>query len=157
MLKSKGGFTLIELVMIIVILGILAAIAVPRYADLKTDARASAVKGMEGAVRAAAQIVHARAILDNQTGATGSVTIEGTAIATAYGYPTNATIDDALNSLSGFLFTSNASPTPSTFDVDSDGDLTADPATPANCRVSYNQPTVADNPPTITVNVSNCS
>ncbi len=56
----KEGFTLIELIIVIVILGILAAVAVPKFAGLTKDAKISAVKGFAGSVRAAANIVHGK-------------------------------------------------------------------------------------------------
>ena len=59
-LERKSGFTLIELVMVIVILGILSVIAIPKFADLTTQAKISATKGGLGAIRSAIAIDYAR-------------------------------------------------------------------------------------------------
>lgn len=51
MKKNQKGFTLIELIMVIVLLGLLAVVAIPKYYDLTTDAKTSAEQGVVGAVR----------------------------------------------------------------------------------------------------------
>ena len=58
--KAQGGFTLIELVIVIVILGILAAVAIPKYEDMREEARTAALKGQLGSIRSALAIQYAR-------------------------------------------------------------------------------------------------
>lgn len=56
MRPRQSGFTLIELIMVIVILGVLSAVAIPRYLDLKDDANVAAVNGVAGALSSAAAV-----------------------------------------------------------------------------------------------------
>jgi len=87
MRNGQRGFTLIELVMVIVILGILAAVAVPRFINLQDEARQSAARGIGGAIAGAANILHAQYILRNVTYQLG--TTEGVASTTAVLYNAN--------------------------------------------------------------------
>ncbi|MBI5237563.1 MAG: prepilin-type N-terminal cleavage/methylation domain-containing protein [Deltaproteobacteria bacterium] len=67
MIDNKKGFTLIELVMVIVILAILAAVAIPRFIDLQSDARISTAKGIGASIAGAANILHSQYLLKGTT------------------------------------------------------------------------------------------
>ena len=62
--KSESGFTLIELVIVIVILGILASVAIPKYEDMREQARVATLKGQLGSIRSALSIQYARNTLN---------------------------------------------------------------------------------------------
>ena len=66
--KSQQGFTLIELVMVIVILGILAVVAIPKYQDMKTDAAVAQAEGVYGACQSAAAINFSNRVIDSTRG-----------------------------------------------------------------------------------------
>lgn len=123
-MKQQNGFTLIELVLVIVILGILAAVAVPRFSDLSTEARIATLDGLAGSVRSAATIARATQLAQGLASST-SVTIEGQTISMSNGYPTAPAINNAVSGAdSGFTFSNGK------------WDKTGAP-TPASCSVTY--------------------
>ncbi len=78
--KTQGGFTLIELVIVIVILGILAAVAIPKYEDMREEARTAALKGQLGSIRSAVAIQYARNALSGSAtfpALTGAIFADG--------------------------------------------------------------------------------
>jgi MSHA pilin protein MshA len=87
-MKNQKGFTLIELVVVIVILGILAVTAAPRFLNLQSDARASSLQGLKGAMAGAGSIVYGKAAIEGiETSPTGTVSDGVNTVLVAYGYP----------------------------------------------------------------------
>jgi prepilin-type N-terminal cleavage/methylation domain-containing protein len=93
-MNKQSGFTLIELVMVIVILGVLAAVAMPKFVDLKGDAQASALQGVVGAMNSAMSINYAARSANSSKGA---AVADCTDIATILqgGIPTGYTVASA--------------------------------------------------------------
>ena len=84
---NKRGFTLIELVIVIVLLGILAAVAIPKFINLRGDADAAIVQGLKGALHDGSRLVHAKASIENLDDGNTTITINGGDILIRAGYP----------------------------------------------------------------------
>ncbi|WP_372871517.1 type II secretion system protein [Shewanella sp.] len=100
-MRKQQGFTLIELVVVIIILGILAVTAAPKFINLQSDARESALQGLKGAIQGANSLVYSKAALaGDERKATANIDIGGTAdVAVVYGYmaPTLAAFEAGMD------------------------------------------------------------
>lgn len=140
-IKGQAGFTLVELIVVIVILGILAAVAVPRFMGLETEARIAAVKSMGGTLKTAANMAHGVCMAQACANGGAGIVIEGQNIVFANGYPNAASIAKLVQSSEGFTTSAGGNR------------LTKSGARTNNCWVQYNNAAVVNGvvqPPTIT-------
>ncbi len=134
---SQAGFTLIELVMVIVILGVLAATALPKFMDLSADARVGVMRGVQSSMRGANTMLYAKAAAQNQLGATGVITVNGGNVNVVFGYAADATVLAAqldLAPAADFNTTATA--------IQHTG-----ATTPATCQIGYTPAASATAPP----------
>ncbi len=148
-MKKQAGFTLIELVMVIVILGILAAVALPKFVNLGGEARTSVIQGVEGSMRGAnAEIYAVAAETAGGMGAGPTVlTIDGATVNVVYGYAKSAA------DLEGVMDLSPAS------DFNTSGTNViemANATTPATCAVTYTPASSVSAPPGYSTAIGGC-
>ncbi|MBQ4832656.1 prepilin-type N-terminal cleavage/methylation domain-containing protein [Pseudoalteromonas sp. MMG010] len=166
---KQAGFTLIELIIVIVILGILAVVAAPRFLNLQGDANAATLEGLEGSIRSGMNIVNGKAIIaSSQKLEDSAVVVDTGNVDLVYGYP-----EATQAAFEAFLDVTFAADDSADFNIDDSatGSLIIYPnsyvATDA-CRIDYSEATAVVNtdtdgntttvvsPPTVVTTVSGC-
>jgi len=101
-MKNQAGFTIIELVVVIILLGILAATALPRFMDVTDEAHDSVVTGVYGGLQTGMSLYHAQWVAEGQPVGSSPLTDFGSLRTTPEGYPygtvdNSGTDDDVVN------------------------------------------------------------
>ena len=156
----QRGFTLIELISVIVILGSLAATALPKFMDLRTDAVVASMRGLEAAVHSTKNLLRAKCALTagcNLSSGVGSVSVDGVTYMMYHGWPdagdnlNNNELDRLINA-GGFaasLWNPRAAGNATRWTPNA-------ARTPATCYVQYQEPQLAGADPSVTVVTSGC-
>ena len=147
---NQQGFTLIELVVVIVILGILAVTAAPKFIDLTGDAKSSVVQAVKASLSSARDLAHAKVVVNGNLNAS-AISIAGENITLSGAYPAATSIAD--------LIDLDVSTSEAVFDLDkttSAGVATFSYKGVTNCQAVYTQTSDQNDPPEVTVTTSGC-
>jgi len=162
-MNKQSGFTLIELVIVIIILGILAATAVPKFVDLQSDAQESAMTGVKGALEGAVSITYSKSAIDGTQAIDaddGATTTAPTAngVDIQFGYPraTATALGEAAGLATSDWTFSTPSGDPSSIIITPEGGTLTDADDDDGCNVTYTEAANANSRPSIIAYTGGC-
>lgn len=162
--NKQGGFTLIELVIVIVILGILAATAAPKFIDIQGDARGATMNAVKASVESATAIIHSKALIAGKTVGAATLSVNGGTnnVDVDDGWPVNTAttwanlLDLESTDFSTAVTGTSGSSAEIVWYPTSLGTLTVAQVKAAECYVSYVESTSSNTKPAITIDIDKC-
>ena len=153
--NSGKGFTLIELIIVIVVLGILAVTAAPKFLNLQKDAQAGSLEGLKAALLGASEIVYAKALIEGAQGSADTTLPSGVRVRYGYPYATQTNLKEVVDFSEDDWKLSGSAPEV-TFTLESQtADLTnAEIAASDVCKLTYRHPNQSEQP---TITVTDCN